>query len=99
VDIPPIVTAAATIRLFIAVARTDNVENTTPMHALKTDPGNAAQPESDVSGKTERDLEDARGPIPSDKLGDATKLEDAGPPRWRRRCMVSRPGSVVLLLL
>lgn len=43
------------------MASTDNAENTTPIHDLKTDP------------------EDARGPIPGDKPGDATKLEDAGP--------------------
>lgn len=62
------------------MASTDNAENTTPMHDLKTDSENAAQPESDLSSETERDPEDARGPIPCDKPGDATKLEDAGPP-------------------
>ncbi|KAK3939650.1 major facilitator superfamily domain-containing protein [Diplogelasinospora grovesii] len=62
------------------MASTDNAENTTPMHDLKTDPEKAAQPESDLGGETEPDPEDARGPIPGDKPGDATKLEDAGPP-------------------
>lgn len=79
-DIPPIVTAAATIQHVLTMASTDNAENTTPMHDLKTDPEKAAQPESDLGGETERDPEDARGPIPGDKPGDATKLEDAGPP-------------------
>ncbi|MCJ1287776.1 hypothetical protein MMC26_007128 [Xylographa opegraphella] len=50
------------------------------MHDLETDPEKAARPESDLGGKTEQDPEDARGPIPGDKPGDATKLEDAGPP-------------------
>jgi len=61
VTIPPIVTAAAIIRLFLTMASTDNAENITFMHDLKTDP------------------EDARGPIPCDKPGDVTKLEDTGP--------------------
>lgn len=43
------------------MASTDNAENITFMHDLKTDP------------------EDARGPIPCDKPGDVTKLEDTGP--------------------
>jgi hypothetical protein len=50
------------------------------MHDLKTDPEKAAQPESDLGGETEPDPEDARGAVPGDKPGDATKLEDAGPP-------------------
>ena len=62
------------------MASTHNAENTTPIYDLKTDPEKAAQPESDLGGETERDPEDARGPIPGDKPGDATKLEDAGPP-------------------
>ncbi|RHZ45707.1 uncharacterized protein CDV56_101661 [Aspergillus thermomutatus] len=44
------------------MASTDNAENTTPMHELKTVP------------------KDAREPIPGDKPGDATKLDDTGPP-------------------
>ena len=50
------------------------------MHDLKIDPKNAAQPESDLGDETERSPEGAGGPIPSDKAGDATKLEGAGPP-------------------
>ena len=55
----------------------DNAENTTPKHGPKPDPEKTALPESDLDGETERDPEDARGPIQPD---DATKLEDAGPP-------------------
>jgi hypothetical protein len=60
---------------------TDDIENTAPMHDLKTDPEKAAQPVSDFGGEIEPDFENARGPTPGDKPGDdATKLEDAGPP-------------------
>ncbi|KAA8647985.1 uncharacterized protein ATNIH1004_003868 [Aspergillus tanneri] len=62
------------------MASTDNANNITPMHDLKTDSEKAAQPESDLDGETERGLEDAGRPISGDKPGDATKLEDAGPP-------------------
>ena len=58
------------------MASMDNAENTTTPDDRKTNPENAAPPESYLSSKTERDPEDARGPNP----GDATKLEDAGPP-------------------
>lgn len=44
------------------MASTDNAENTTLMHDVKTDP------------------EDDREPIPGDKPGDVTELEDAVPP-------------------
>jgi len=50
------------------------------MYDLKTDPKKAAQPEPDLEGETEWDPEDARRPIPGDKPGDSTELEDAGPP-------------------
>jgi hypothetical protein len=61
------------------MASTDNVKNTTPMYDLKTEPEHAAQPECELSSETERDPEDARGSIPGDNRGDATKLENAGP--------------------
>jgi hypothetical protein len=69
------------------------------MHGLKPKPENAAQPESDLSSVTERDPEVAGGSIPGDKPGVFIRLEDSGPPRWRRRRMVGRPGCLVLLLL
>ena len=79
-DILPIVTVAATIRLVLAMASTESAKNTTPMHDLKTDPENAAQPESDLNGETERDLEDGKAPVPGDRPGDGKKLEDVAPP-------------------
>lgn len=51
------------------------------MHDLKTDPGKAVQPESDLGDETGRDPGDeARGPTSGDKPGDLTMSEDPGPP-------------------
>jgi hypothetical protein len=75
VNIPQIVTAAAaTIRLVLTMAGTDNAKNTSPMmQDLKTDPEKAAQAEGDLGGETDRD--------PSELVpGDVAKVEDAGPP-------------------
>jgi hypothetical protein len=76
VNILPVVTAAAaTIRLILTMAGMDDAENTSPMmDDLKHDPENAA--EGDLGGETDRDPEDASEPVP----GNATKVEDAGPP-------------------
>lgn len=50
------------------------------MHDLETDSEKAVRPESDFDGEIERDLGGVRSPIPGTKPGDATILEDAGPP-------------------
>jgi hypothetical protein len=54
-------------------------ENATPIHDLKTEPVNFAQSDSDLKGETQPDFRNAKGPIPGDKPGGATKIEDVAP--------------------
>ena len=57
-----------------------NSMDNTEMHDLKTDSLRAPQPVHGLSSETERGPEDPRTSIPDDKLIDAPRVEDAGPP-------------------
>ncbi|KAH7127286.1 major facilitator superfamily domain-containing protein [Dactylonectria macrodidyma] len=62
------------------MATTGNNEKPNLMHDNSIAPEKVAQPESASGSETERDIEDARNPVPSDRTDDAAQLQDAGPP-------------------